>query len=396
MGASQASALQLQSSLQILEALVGFDTVSSKSNLPLIEHVEAYLASHAIAFTRVPDATGTRAALFATVGPREDGGVVLSGHSDVVPVAGQHWSGDPFALRRDGDRLYGRGTCDMKGFDAVALAMLPELAKLPLRKPVHLLLSYDEEVGCLGSLPTIARFGADLPRPALCLVGEPTEMHVVNAHKSIATYETVVRGRQAHSANPRLGGSAVHAAALLVAELDRFGETLEGDDDPTFDPPYSTVHVGVIAGGSARNILAGECRFEWEFRGLPGVDQELAIRHFDGFVAATVLPRLRRHAPDATIETKRDIAVPPLSAEPGSPAEVLGKRLARSDAVATASYVTEAGQFQVNGIPTIVCGPGSIRQAHQPDEYVEVGQLDAALAFLRRLGQELCGGGTSG
>ena len=385
------SSAQLASALRILDDLVGFDTVSTKSNLPLVEHVEAYLASHGIAFTRVPDETGTKAALFATVGPSVAGGVVLSGHCDVVPVAGQRWTGDPFTLRRDGDRLHGRGTCDMKGFDAVALAMLPELAKLPLRKPVHLLLSYDEEVGCLGSLPTIARLGIDLPRPAMCLVGEPTEMKVVNAHKSIATYETTVRGRQAHSANPRLGGSAVHAAALLVAELDRFGETLEAEGDGTFDPPYSTVHVGVIAGGSARNILAGECRFEWEFRGLPGVDQALAIRHFDRFVETRVLPRLRRHAPEAEIETERDIAVPPLSAEPGSPAEVLAKRLARSDAVTTASYVTEAGQFQGSGIPTMVCGPGSIRQAHQPDEYVEVGQTEAALAFLRRLGEEMSG-----
>ena len=385
------AAQRLQTSLQLLEALVGFDTVSSKSNLPLVEHVEAYLGGHNIDVTRVPDETGTRAALFATVGPRIDGGVVLSGHSDVVPVAGQRWSGDPFALRRDGDKLIGRGTCDMKGFDAVSLAMLPELARMPLKRPVHLLLSYDEEVGCLGSLPTIARFGVDLPRPALALVGEPTGMQVVNAHKSIATYVTVVHGRAAHSANPRLGASAIEAACALIAELTRFGDALEEDGDPSFDPPHSTVHVGVISGGSARNILAGQCRFEWEFRGLPGVDQELAIRHFDAFVASAVLPRLTRHAPDARIETQRDIAVPPLLAEPGSPAEVLAKRLAGSDAVTTASYVTEAGQLQRNGIPTVVCGPGSIRQAHQPDEYVEISQIDAALAFLRRLGQELCG-----
>ncbi len=279
----------------------------------------------------------------------------------------------------------------MKGFDAICLAMLPHFQRADLKKPIHLLLSYDEEIGCLGSLDTIARFGVDLPRPAIALVGEPTEMAVVNAHKSIATYRTTITGKEAHSANPALGVSAIEAACRMVAELYRLQSVLEEEGDPTgvFDPGFSTVHVGVIAGGNARNILAKQCRFDWEFRGLPGVDQTRAIRHLEAYTQREVLPRMKRYAADARIETHADIEVPPLSVEADSPAELLGKRVARSASVTTASYVTEAGQFQKNGMPTIVCGPGSIRQAHQPDEYIEVAQIEAGLAFMRRLASEL-------
>ncbi len=389
---AEAVADQLAVTLGLLEELVGFDTVSAKSNLPLVARVEAYLAAHGIEAVHVPNAAGDKAALFATVGPKADGGVVLSGHTDVVPVAGQSWTGDAFALRRGDDgRVYGRGTCDMKGFDAICLAMLPAFKRATLRKPVHLLLSYDEEIGCQGSLDTIRRFGVDLPRPALALVGEPTSMKVVTAHKSIASYVTTVHGREAHSANPTLGANAVEAACAMVAELTRLQAELEAEGDPTglFDPGYSTAHVGMIAGGNARNILARRCSFEWEFRGLPGVDQRRAIDRLDGFVAREVLPRLTRHAPDAGVDTQRGPEVPALFPVEGSDAAALAKRLARSDEVTTASYATEAGQFQKHGIPTAVCGPGSIRQAHQPDEYIEVAQLEAGLAFMDRLIGEL-------
>ena len=380
----------LSTTLDLLDRLVGFDTVSSKSNLPLIDFVEDYLRGHGIASVRVPNVDGDKAALFATVGPTGDGGIVLSGHTDVVPVKGQTWTGDPFALRRDDGKVVGRGACDMKGFDAICLAMMPEFAKAALRKPIHILLSYDEEIGCRGSLDTIARFGSDLPRPAIALVGEPTEMAVVNAHKSIAQYKTVVHGVEAHSANPELGANAVEAACAMVAELYRFQAHLatEGDPSGLFDPGYSTVHVGIIEGGNARNILAKQCRFEWEFRGLPGVDQKLAIRHLETYVEREVLPKLRRYTVRPTIETEANIEVPALAAAPGSPAESLAKRLAPSDEVTTASFATEAGQFQRNGIPTIVCGPGSIRQAHQPDEYMELSEIEAGLAFMRRLSNE--------
>ena len=377
--------------LSLLEELVAFNTVSTNTNLPLIERVEAYLAEHGIATTRVPNAAGDKAALFATVGPAGDGGVILSGHTDVVPVKGQTWTSDPFALRRDGDRLYGRGACDMKAFDAISLAMLPVFQTAKLKTPIHLLLSYDEEIGCLGSLDTIARFGKDLPRPAIAIVGEPTRMAVVDAHKSISHYETVVRGKEAHSSDPRAGANAVEVASLLVAELYNLQATLEQEGDPSglFDPPFSTVHVGIIEGGAARNILARECSFGWEFRGLPGADVKRALKHLESYVERVALPRLRRYTDDASIETHSDVEVPGLAADPGASAETLAKRLAGSNAVETVSFATEAGQFQLNGISTIVCGPGSIAQAHQPDEYIEIAQIDAGLAFMRKLAEAL-------
>ena len=381
----------LAATLDLLERLIGFDTVSSNSNLPLIAFVESYLAALKLPFTRVPNATGDKAALFVSVGPALDGGVLLSGHTDVVPVEGQEWTVDPFTLRRDGSRLFGRGACDMKGFDAICLAMLPMFQAAPLRKPIHLLLSYDEEIGCLGSLDAIKRFGVDLPRPAITIVGEPTEMAVIDAHKSIATYETVVHGKEAHSSKPHLGASAVEAACDLVSELYRFADTLarEGDPSGLFDPACSTVHVGKIKGGTARNIMAKRCAFDWEFRGLPGVDQRRALDHLEAYAARVVLPKLTRHAPEARIETHSDIEVPGLAAEPGSAAETLVKRLMRSNATGTVSFATEAGQFQAAGIPTIVCGPGSIDQAHQPDEFIEIAQIEAGIGFMHRLAAAL-------
>ncbi|MDR3463282.1 MAG: acetylornithine deacetylase [Beijerinckiaceae bacterium] len=377
--------------LDLLERLVAFDTVSSKTNLPLIEFVESYLAGLEIESIRVPNAKGDKAALFLTIGPRIDGGVVLSGHTDVVPVEGQEWTGEPFLLRQQGGRIYGRGTCDMKGFDAICLAMLPLFQRTALKTPIHLLLSYDEEIGCLGSLDTIARFGRDLPRPAIAIVGEPTEMAVVDAHKSIATYKTIVHGKEAHSSKPHLGASAVEAACELVTELYRFAATLREMGDPSglFDPPFSTIHVGKIEGGTARNIMAKRCAFDWEFRGLPNVDQGSARAHLDDYAARVVLPKLSRHAKDARIETHADHEVPGLAPEPGSPAETLVKSLTRSNATGTVSFATEAGQFQRAGISTIVCGPGSIDQAHQPDEYIEGREIEAGITFMHRLAAAL-------
>lgn len=380
--------------LDMLERLVGFDTVSAKTNLPLVEAVEAYLADLGIASVRVPNDKGDKTALFLTIGPNVDGGVLLSGHTDVVPVEGQEWTSDPFLLRRDGGRVFGRGTCDMKGFDAICLAMLPTFQRAALKKPIHLLLSYDEEIGCLGSLDAIRRFGVDLPRPGIVIVGEPTEMGVVDAHKSIASYETVVHGKEAHSSKPHLGASAVEAACDLVSELYRFAERLRADGDPTgrFDPAFSTIHVGTIRGGTARNIMAKRCAFGWEFRGLPGADPKCALRHLEAYADRVIAPGLSRHGKDARIETFASVEVPGLAPEPGSPAEHLAKRLTRSNRTGTVSFATEAGQFQTAGIPTIVCGPGSIDQAHQPDEYIEVGQIEAGLDFMRRLASELSTG----
>lgn len=368
--------------LAILERLVGFDTESAKSNLALVAEIESYLAAMGADYVKVPNATGDKATLFVTIGPNIDGGVLLSGHTDVVPVEGQAWSSDPFRLRRANGRLYGRGACDMKGFDAICLAMIPEFEKARLSRPIHIMLSYDEETGCSGGLDTIARLGRDLPRPGSVIVGEPTSMRVADAHKSVATYRTIVTGREAHSARPALGVSAVEAGCKLVAELYRFADELKATSDPRFDPPYSTVHVGIIRGGTARNILAGHCAFDWEFRGLPGVPQNIALAHIEAYAARIADPNLR-------IATQIDTEVPALAAAPGSPAEQLALRLAHAQGTITVSFASEAGQFQAAQIPAVVCGPGSIEQAHQPDEYIEIAQVEAGIGFMRRLAGEL-------
>lgn len=373
--------------IDILTRLVSFDTESSKSNLALIDDVEALLRAEGVSFTRAPNAAGDKAALFATIGPMTEGGVVLSGHTDVVPVAGQAWTSDPFTLREADGRLYGRGACDMKGFAALALAMIPEFKAAALKRPIHILLSYDEETTCLGPVDLIERFGRDLPRPGACIVGEPTLMHVADAHKSISTYETVVRGFEAHSSKPALGANAIAAAADLVAEISRMQARYEAkaETNSRFDPPYSTVHVGILRGGTARNILAKEARFWWEFRGLPGTRPDEAFVAFDDYARRVALPALARFTPEVAIETTCEVEVPGLAPEPGSRAEALALKLTRSNRTVAVSYATEAGRFQQGGVPTVVCGPGSIDQAHQPDEFLAVEQIDKGLRFMREL-----------
>jgi acetylornithine deacetylase len=385
----------LDRAIALLDRLVGFDTESSRSNLPLIDFVENYLLGLGARFTRIPNAEGDKAALFATFGPDADGGVVLSGHTDVVPVAGQTWTSPPFALRREGDRLFGRGTCDMKGFDALCLAMAPEFLAARLKTPIHILLSYDEETTCSGCLDAIARMGRDLPRPALAIIGEPTLMQVADAHKSISTYRTVVTGHEAHSSKPWLGVSAVHVACELVAALEQIGLELQQARDPhgRFDPAFSTVHVGVIHGGTARNILARHCEILWEFRGLPHARQEVSgnSEAFEKFEAFSLELALERFAgfPDAGIETVLQVAAPGLRAEADSPATTLALALSQANHTIAVAYATEAGQFQLGGLPAVICGPGSIDQAHQPDEFIEIAQLAEGLAFLRRLADKL-------
>lgn len=385
------SAQRMEATIELLGRLIAFDTESSKSNLEIVGFIEDYLRARNVAFTRVPNAAGDKAALFATIGPMRGGGIVLSGHTDVVPVAGQAWTSDPFAMRRAGGRLYGRGACDMKGFGAIALAMIEEFQQAPLRAPIHILLSYDEETTCLGPVDTIARFGADLPRPAAVIVGEPTGMRVADAHKSVATYITRVHGHEAHSSNPALGANAIEGACALVSELYRYADELAALGDPSgrFDPAASTIGVGTIHGGTARNILAKECAFHWEFRGLPGAARDSALRRLEEYSARVVLPRLTRHAPLARIETRIEVEVPGLAPEPGSMAETLAYKLARTNRTIAVSFATEAGRFQGAGIPTVVCGPGSIEQAHQPDEYLEESELAAGIGFMRRLALEL-------
>jgi acetylornithine deacetylase len=373
--------------LEMLAKLVSFDTVSSKSNLPLIDFVESYLQSWDVPYVRVPNETGDKAALYATVGPQDRGGIVLSGHTDVVPVTGQAWTTDPFTLRVENGRAFGRGAVDMKAFDALALALIPEFKAANLITPIHILLSYDEETTCLGVVDVIRRLGHDLPMPKAAIVGEPTMLEVVDAHKSVVTFSTTVHGFEAHSSKPYLGASAVMTAAELIAELNRIGDEMmeRGDMSGRFDPPYTTVHVGTIAGGTARNILSKSCSFHWEFRGLPSLDPQEIPTRLERFVQEVALKRLNRFGEFGRIETKLEVAVPGLAPEPGSFAETFTLRLAGKNQTQTVPFGTEAGHYQAAGIPTVVCGPGSIDQAHQPDEYITLDQLEAGAAFMRRL-----------
>jgi acetylornithine deacetylase len=371
--------------------MVGFATISDRSNHAAIDYVQLYLEGLGVATWRAPNAAGDKSALMATIGPAVEGGVVLSGHTDVVPVEGQKWTSDPFQLREADGRLYGRGACDMKGFDSVALAMVPEFLAAGLKRPIHILLSYDEETTCLGSLDLIVRFGRETPRPALAIVGEPTMMTGADAHKGVATFRTRVTGFEAHSAKPALGANAVAIAADIVSEIGRLAREYEAPElcDPRFDPPYSTLHVGEIHGGTARNILARQCDFHWEFRGLPGVATAEAAAKVQAFVDKIALPRLTRFVSGPTIETTMEVDVPALAAQADNAAASLALKLTRSNTLNAASFATEAGHFQAAGLPTVVCGPGSIDQAHKPDEFIAISQLSACVDFMRALADEL-------
>ena len=377
----------LAAARDILESLVGFDTTSRHSNLALIEWVEAYLDRHGVPHRRVANAEGTKSNLLATVGPAVEGGAVLSGHTDVVPVDGQPWSSDPFAIvERDG-RLYGRGTCDMKGFLALALAAVPDLVAANPRKPVHLAFSYDEEIGCLGAPALIEVIHRELPRPAFVVVGEPTDMVAVNGHKGITYYSVQVNGHEAHSSLPHLGVSAVMEAVPLMAALTELAARLERDADPAspFTPKGATLTIGLVNGGTAGNILARECRFLLDLRCPPDLDPQAVLAPF--FAQAAALDAaLKARAPEAGVSAKMQSNVPGFAPEPDGAAESFARRLAGDNGPPRAvSFATEAGQFQRSGLSTVLCGPGSIEQAHQPDEYVEISQMERGVAFMRRL-----------
>ncbi|MEX0837914.1 MAG: acetylornithine deacetylase [Parvibaculum sp.] len=379
---------------EMIETLISFDTTSHLSNLALVEFVEGYLASHGVAAQRVTNEDGTKANLFATLGPADAaGGIVLSGHTDVVPVEGQDWSSDPFrVVERDG-KLYGRGTSDMKSFIAVALAFVPEFLKGGPQIPVHFALSYDEEVGCLGVRPMIDGIIRGMPKPQVVIVGEPSSMKVVNAHKSIQSYATVVTGLESHSSATDKGVNAVMYAAELIGFLTQIAEEMRerGDASGRFRPPYTTVNVGPIRGGTALNIIPKTCRFLWEYRALPDLDPDEIVTRFNAHAENEVLPRMRAVHPGAKIETTLRAQAPGLAPEEGSPAETLVLKLAQGNAAEAVSYGTEAGLFQLADIPTVVCGPGDIAQAHKPDEFVELSQIAECERFMRRLADYVSG-----
>jgi acetylornithine deacetylase len=373
--------------VDILARLVGFDTVSANSNLALIRWVADYLDGYGIACRLTYDAAGTKANLFATIGPEERGGVILSGHTDVVPVAGQEWDSEPFRLARRDDRLYGRGAADMKGFIALALALVPRMVESPLAVPFHLAFSFDEEVGCLGVPALIRALPEGAARPRLAVIGEPTEMRIGNAQKGLSFMRTRVEGLEGHSSMPERGVNAIAAAAEIIAEIVRLAAEARARARPEsgFDPPYTTFNIGAIAGGTAVNIIARECTFSWEFRTMPGEDPAAPPARVARFVEADLLPRMRRVHAGAAVATEPLAVVPPLIPDPDSPAEALARRLLGANGAAAIAFATEAGHFQSAGIPAIICGPGSIAVAHRPNEYISLAQLAAGEAFLDRL-----------
>ncbi|MBK3772977.1 acetylornithine deacetylase [Azospirillum brasilense] len=374
----------------MIARLVGFDTVSRRSNMALIDWVRDYLAGYGVESRLVPSPDGAKANLFATIGPMTEGGVVLSAHTDVVPVDGQPWDTDPFTLvERDG-RLYGRGTADMKSFPAVALALLPEILEAGLKRPLHLALSYDEEVGCIGAPAMIARIAHELPHPSAVIVGEPTSMGVVLAHKGCYVLRTTVTGHEVHSSQIDRGVSAVMTAARLVTLVGDMAAENAAAAAPAcgFDPPFTTLQVGTIEGGTAANITARHCSFVWDIRPLPGDDW---TRYRDRFEAECERLRaaMRRISPDCDIRTEQLAGVPGLAPEPDGPAAQLCHALTGRNDTGMVSFAAEAGQFQEAGLSTVLCGPGSIDQAHQPNEYIDVTQVTACEGFLRDLVRRL-------
>lgn len=381
--------------VDILAKLVAFDTTSRGSNLALIEWVEAYLLSLGVDSRRVANVDGTKSNLMASIGPGVAGGIVLSGHTDVVPIDGQSWTSDPWTLTERDGRLYGRGACDMKGFLALALAAAPDLVAADLERPVHFAFSYDEEVGCLGAPDMIAAIARDLPKPALVVVGEPTDMVAVQAHKGIASYWVTVTGHEAHSSLTHLGVSANMVAVKLMNHLVVLSERLEREADPAspFTPRGATLTIGQINGGTAVNILARECAFVFDLRTPPGLDPQDLLAGFFA-LAAALDAEIKAKWPEAGVRVEMRSLTPSLAPEPHGAAEAFARRLTGDNGPArVAPYAAEAGQFQAAGFSTVICGPGSIDQAHQPDEYVERAQIERGAQFMRRMIEELSASG---
>jgi acetylornithine deacetylase len=371
----------------MLERLVGFDTTSSKSNLAMIAYMEAELARSGIASRRISDEAGGKANLLATIGPMVPGGTVLSGHTDVVPCDGQPWSTNPFRLTLTDNRFFGRGTSDMKSFIACAMAATRMFAARRLSRPIHFAWSYDEEVGCTGAPSMIREIAQDLPRPKAVIVGEPTGMKIVGGHKGVRLHQVRVRGHEAHSSLTHLGISANMIAARLLAQLVTIADDLVRNADPAsqFEPAHSTLTIGLLNGGTAVNILARECNFTFDLRCVPGDNPEAIIRSFKELVDQ-LDKDMYASFPECGIGVTITADVPTFAPEQDSDAAVLARRLTGDNhEMRLVPFGSEAGQFQQAGLSTVICGPGSIKQAHQPNEFIDRSQIVACAGFMERL-----------
>jgi len=377
--------------IAILERLVGFKTISALTNLDIIQYIEDYLKSHGIESNLSYDETGERSNIHAIIGPAIDGGVVLNGHTDVVPVEGQEWTADPFTLIERDNRLYGRGAVDMKGFLACMLAAVPVWKQKPLTRPIHISMCYDEEIGGFGAPVLVRDMGKTVPHPAIAIVGEPTMMNIITGHKGGYEMHTEITGLEAHSSDPRKGASAIRYAADLISHIYGIADRLKNapDNQSPYDPSYTTINIGTIHGGSGANIVAGHCSFEWEFRPMPDDDGDKILAEINEYAFNELLPRMRQHYPQADIDITTLAKVPGLDHKNADQAAQLISEITGINSTGVVSFGTDAGHFCNADISTVVFGPGSIDQAHKPDEYIEISQLDACMSFFNKLGDHL-------
>lgn len=378
--------------IEWIARLVAHDTTSRNSNLPLIEDVESYLRERGVESRRVPNEAGDKANLYFTVGPMTEGGVVLSGHTDVVPVDEQPWDTDPWRVVEKDGKLFGRGVADMKSFSAIALSLLPDMLAADLKRPIHFALSYDEEVGLLGAPSMIEEMRRSLPRPSAVIVGEPSDMKVVDGHKGVAIFRTTVTGHEAHSSQHHRGASAIMGANRLITKISEMTKRRKDAAlaDSPFTPPYTTMTVGVIEGGTAANILARRCCFVWDVRILPGDDIGDIQSEFAA-EAEALAREMQARWPECGVETETLAMGPPLMPSTDNPAAELAHKLTGGNKRHSVAYAAEAGQFQEAGFPTVICGPGSIDQAHQPNEFITLDQVAKGKEFIRKLIRELSG-----
>ncbi|HEX2153650.1 MAG TPA: acetylornithine deacetylase [Acidimicrobiia bacterium] len=381
----------LDRTVDILSRLVSFPTVSTDSNLDLIDYATDLLAAVGARVAVTTDPPGNKANVFATIGPEVEGGVILSGHTDVVPVEGQEWTRPPFTASVTEGRVWGRGTTDMKGFIACMLAIAPRFAASSLTRPLHLAMTYDEEEGCNGAKVMLEALKSDGTLPAVAIIGEPTGLGIVVAHKGCYEFTTEIHGVERHASMSAAGAGAIHAAARFIGMLDGLSDELaeRAPADSPFEPPASTINVGTISGGVARNITAGSAVFDWEIRPVEADDVAYVLERANRFVDEVLLPRMRREYPEATVTTTTVGAVGGFRRDPDGQALALARRLTGNTEMEVVSFGTEAGLFQEIGIAPVVCGPGSIEQAHKPDEFIELTQLQACLTMLERLIPEL-------
>ena len=381
----------LETSTEILRHLIAFPTVSTDSNLAMINYLADRLEQVGAHVTRYHDATGGKANLYATLGPERAGGILLAGHTDVVPVTDQNWSSDPFSLKAQNGRLYGRGTCDMKGFIAACIALAPEFARLATRRPIHFAFTYDEETGCLGAADLALHLAKREDRPSLAIIGEPTRMALIEGHKGCCEYSTHFSGREGHGSQPELGVNAVEYAVCYITRLMELRGDLQARApvNSAFNPPYSTINVGALHGGIAHNVIPGLATVDWETRPVQMGDLAHVKTTMQNYCDDVLLPRMQSVWADANIVT--DTIGETVGLEPMAENEArdLVMELTGANGTDVVSFGTEAGIFQSLGMAALVCGPGSIKQAHKPDEYIEISQLQACLNMLERLGTRL-------